>query len=300
MKKWIWAVLIFLVAGVVGGYAVSHYRAEQLQYNRNVTNGKTAIEQANYTVAKNYFSRALTMKKDDQHATNLLAQTKRYVRATSEFKRNEFTSARNDYKAVTSYEKASTTLKERSETKIKLIDKIKRNVKKFNKQLQTAKEMNAAWNFYGSNSEIDSLLSNKEFEKGYYKTIYDQVLVLQRFNNAGIVADQGSFSTDTTPDDNQSSASTSSNQQTFPQYGGPGPSVAPAPEQPVSEKSDIESSSKSTSESQEESSATESSSSSEKEDESSSSAAKVTASKAKDKSESKSKDKLKVTKDEEA
>lgn len=42
MKKWIWAVLIFLVAGVVGGYAVAHYHEEQVQYERNITNGKTA------------------------------------------------------------------------------------------------------------------------------------------------------------------------------------------------------------------------------------------------------------------
>ncbi len=39
MKKWIWAVLIFLVAGVVGGYSVAHYPENELQYQRNITNG---------------------------------------------------------------------------------------------------------------------------------------------------------------------------------------------------------------------------------------------------------------------
>ncbi|XID86652.1 hypothetical protein ACF0HX_03725 [Pediococcus pentosaceus] len=220
MKKWIWAVLIFLVAGVVGGYAVAHYHEEQVQYERNITNGKTAIDQTNYTAAKNYFSRAITIRKDDQQAANLLAQTKMYMRASSEFKSNEFTSARGDYQTVLTYKKASATLKQRSETKVKLIDKIKQNVKKFNKKLTTAKQKNEAWDFYGSNAIIDGLLSDKEFSKEYYKTIYDQALVLQRFNNAGIVADQNSFNTDTTPDNNENSMESGSGQQGLPRYGG--------------------------------------------------------------------------------
>ncbi|MCT1177363.1 hypothetical protein EFL77_02370 [Pediococcus pentosaceus] len=236
MKKWIWAVLIFLVAGVVGGYAVAHYHEEQVQYERNITNGKTAIDQTNYTAAKNYFSRAITIRKDDQQAANLLAQTKMYMRASSEFKSNEFTSARGDYQTVLTYKKASATLKQRSETKVKLIDKIKQNVKKFNKKLTTAKQKNEAWDFYGSNAIIDGLLSDKEFSKEYYKTIYDQALVLQRFNNAGIVADQNSFNTDTTPDNNENSMESGSGQQGLPRYGGPIPSSTAVPDKTVPSK----------------------------------------------------------------
>ncbi|WWL93819.1 hypothetical protein V6R94_09695 [Pediococcus acidilactici] len=35
----------FLVAGVVGGYSVAHYHENELQYQRNITNGQTAIAQ---------------------------------------------------------------------------------------------------------------------------------------------------------------------------------------------------------------------------------------------------------------
>ncbi len=100
MKKWIWAVLIFLVAGVVGGYSVLIITKIELQYQRNITNGQTAIAQKNYAAAKNYFSRALTKKKNDREATNLLDQTRQFTRAESEFKSNEFTSARLDYQNV--------------------------------------------------------------------------------------------------------------------------------------------------------------------------------------------------------
>lgn len=224
MKRWIWAVLIFLVAGVVGGYSVAHYHEEELQYSRNVVNGQTAIEQANYAAAENYFSRALTKKKDDQTATALLRQTKKFVRAESEFKSHEFTSARIDYRSAKQYQQGSKTLKDRADTRITLIDKIKKNVKKFNKELKQAKSMNAAWNFYGSNAIIDGLLSSKEFKKNYYSTLYDQVIILQRFNNAGIVADQSAFSDDTTPDNDEENTPSGPNRSGItPQYRGPGP-----------------------------------------------------------------------------
>jgi hypothetical protein len=224
MKRWIWAVLVFLVAGVVGGYSLAHYHENELQYNRDIVNGETAIEQKNYVAAENYFSRALTKKKDDEAATDLLAQTKKYVRAESEFKNNEFTSARMDYRVVKMhYDKGSKTLKQQAQARVNLIDKIKKNVKDFNNQLEDAKMMNAAWNFYGSNATIDGLLSNSDFTKKYYQTLYDQALILQRFNNAGIVADQSSFSTDTTIDSDQTKSAKRANASKIPQYNGPGP-----------------------------------------------------------------------------
>lgn len=257
MKRWIWAVLIFLVAGVVGGYSVAHYHEDQLQYSRNVVNGQTAIEQSNYAAAENYFSRALTKKKYDPVANDLFEQTKKFVRAESEFKSHEFTSARIDYQGVDKYKKGSKTLKERAEDKIALIDKIKKNVKKFNKQLEEAKKMNAAWNFYGSNATIDSLLSSAEFKKSYYATLYDQAVILQRFNNAGIVADQSAFSDDTTPDNGGGS---SSNQPSIaPRYRGPGPATAPStPDKKASSSSSSKKSSESSSKAKDESSTSDS------------------------------------------
>lgn len=229
MKKWIWAVLIFLVAGVVGGYSVAHYHENELQYQRNITNGQTAIAQKNYAAAKNYFSRALTKKKNDREATNLLDQTRQFTRAESEFKSNEFTSARLDYQNVLKISDGSRTLKERSQARVKLIKKIRANFKKFSKQLKKAKKLNAAWDFYASNAQLDLLLSNEEFNKGYYETLHDQALTLQRFNNAGIVADQGAFNSDTTPDNNQGAANKSLKPKVKPRYEGPTTTKPAAP-----------------------------------------------------------------------
>lgn len=78
----------------------------------------------NYAAAKNYFSRALTKKKNDREATNLLDQTRQFTRAESEFKSNEFTSARLDYQNVLKISDGSRTLKERSQARIKLIKKL--------------------------------------------------------------------------------------------------------------------------------------------------------------------------------
>lgn len=229
MKKWIWAVLIFLVAGVVGGYSVAHYHENELQYQRNITNGQTAIVQKNYAAAKNYFSRALTKKKSDRQATHLLEQTQQFTRAESEFKSNEFTSARLDYKNVLKISDGSKVLKERSRARIKLIKKIRTNFKKFNKQLEKAKKLNEAWDFYASNAQLDLMLSDEEFSKGYYGALRDQALTLQRFNNAGIVADRDAFNNDTTPDNNQGSGSKAANPKVKPRYEGPTttPSTAP-------------------------------------------------------------------------
>ncbi|GEP20170.1 hypothetical protein [Pediococcus argentinicus] len=209
MKKWIWAIVIFLVVGVVGGYSYSHYREVRNQYNQDILNGEVAVKQKHYAAAQNYFSDALIRVQNDKKAQDLLDQTKKFVRAESELNSHQFAMAKQSYKDVLSYKKGSSVLDKRADDRISLVDQVQKNFKRFSSMLQKAQEYNAAQMFMDSNSELDLLFSETDFKQSYYETLRDQATKLRQSNNMGLV------NTDNTlklPRKDDSSADTNTNQ----------------------------------------------------------------------------------------
>lgn len=200
LKRWIWIILIVIVAGSVSGYSIAHYRENNRQYNQDLVSGRLAIDNKNYAAAQNYFSDALLKKRNDKAANDLLHQTQRIVKANSAFKGQEFNNAKREYKVVSrDYPMGSKTLAKLGEKQYSLVVKVQKKFKDFSKQLKIAKELNASQMFMQSNAELDLLFSDGSFKDSYYSTLYDQATKLQDANNNGMVNSNNSIgSSDTT------------------------------------------------------------------------------------------------------
>ena len=193
MKKIIWTILIVLTAGLIGGYSIAYFHQRQLDFNNNIVNGKTALENKSYTAAEKYFSRASQLNSGDEEAPILLNQTKLFVKADAELDSNEFTGALIDFKSVQDTKNGSQTLKQRSKQQISLINHIKSKYKKFNADLKQAQKQNLAFDFYGSNATLNKMFDDQDFNQKYYSVIYDQAKMLQQYNNDKMLASENAL-----------------------------------------------------------------------------------------------------------
>ncbi|AEV95854.1 hypothetical protein [Pediococcus claussenii] len=207
MKRWIWIILIVIVAGSVSGYSIAHYRENNRQYNQDLVSGRLAIENKNYAAAQNYFSDALLKKRNDKAANDLLHQTQRIVKADSAFKGQEFNNAKREYKVVSrDYPMGSKTLTRLGKKQYSLVIKVQKKFKDFSEQLKVAKELNASQMFMQSNAQLDLLFNDGSFKDSYYSTLYDQATKLQDANNSGMINSNNSIGSSDT-------AGTSGNQE---------------------------------------------------------------------------------------
>ncbi|WP_304056941.1 hypothetical protein [Levilactobacillus namurensis] len=208
MKKWGWVVATIVVALLIGGYAYSNHHATAKEYDAAMTNGRTALQAKNYTQAETYFQNALKRKLNDPKAQTYLLQTQRFVAGENALTARKFANAQNRYQKVQDTKDGSSVLRQRAKKRLTQVKGIRANVAQFKAILKQAQAQNQALDYGKSNSTLDQLFTNKQFQESYYKNLYTQALALRKANNASQSA--ASSSTTTTSD----SAATSSSRDT--------------------------------------------------------------------------------------
>ncbi|GEO74961.1 lipoprotein [Levilactobacillus namurensis DSM 19117] len=208
MKKWVWVVATIVVALLIGGYAYSNHHATAKEYDAAMTNGRTALQAKNYTQAETYFQNALKRKLNDPKAQTYLLQTQRFVAGENALTARKFANAQNRYQKVQDTKDGSGVLRQRAKKRLTQVKGIRANVAQFKAILKQAQAQNQALDYGKSNSTLDQLFTNKQFQESYYKNLYTQALALRKANNASQSA--ASSSTTTTSD----SAATSSSRDT--------------------------------------------------------------------------------------
>lgn len=210
LKKWTWVIVTFVVILIVGGYAFSRHQSIENQYHLEMENAAAAIKDNNYTAAENYFQSALTRRNSDPTATNRLKQTKTFVNGMDQLENHHFSASKRTFARVYKIHKGSEVLNERAHKKIKEIEVVQKNVTKYNKTLDYARELNQAQSFELSNEQLDTLFNTKEFKKGYYSSIWKSAKALQKSNKTGLAQAVMPGSTNGNPQSSATSESSTS------------------------------------------------------------------------------------------
>lgn len=186
MRKWAWVIVTFVVILIVGGYAFSRHQSIEKQYHLEMENAAAAIKDKNYTAAENYFQSALTRRNSDPTATHRLKQTKTFVNGMDQLENHHFSASKRTFQQVYTIHNGSEVLNDRAHQQIKEIEVVQKNVTKYNKTLDYARELNQAQSFELSNEQLDILFNTKEFKKGYYTSIWKAARALQKSNKTGL------------------------------------------------------------------------------------------------------------------
>lgn len=192
MKKWLWVLVVAVVALGVGGYSYSRHQIQERSYAADMQTGRQAIKAKKYTQAENAFTRATRTKASDTVAQRYLSQTQTYVAGTKAISSRQFTAASDDFNTVISVKKGSDVLVARAKTSLSLVKTIVANRKTDNKNYQKALELNQANEFTDSNGVLTVMFQSKTFSQSYYKDIYRKAKGLQKENNAALKSLTGS------------------------------------------------------------------------------------------------------------
>ncbi|WP_283680308.1 hypothetical protein [Lentilactobacillus sp. Marseille-Q4993] len=201
MKKWIWIIVVIIVAGSIGGYAYARHTQNEKLYTQEIKRGNAQISDQDYKGAEKSFSDALKRKSNGTKAKTLRNQTRKFMDANELLNNKKFKDSQDKYREVTAIKKGNEQLVDRANSQIKLLDKIQANVKSYTAAYTAALEQNKNKQYADSNDTLNKLLKDKNFQQPYYTDILQKVVQLQTNNNAAL--SNQSQSTDTN-DDNDS------------------------------------------------------------------------------------------------
>lgn len=218
MKRWVWAVVAVVVAVLVGGYAYSNHQITENQYRTEMSNGKSAIQDKQYTKAESHFENALKRKTNDSAAQRYLDQTQAFVSGKNAMTDRHFQSAKDYFTTVKNTQNTSGILVSRAKSRLKTLKIVMANVKKYNKLYNEAVTQNKAMEYEASNNTLNQLFSDTEFSKAYYKNIYEKAKDLQEANNKGMTGESSTPSTNSSS--SSSTALTESEKQAADAYQG--------------------------------------------------------------------------------
>ncbi|AVK63829.1 cell surface protein [Lactobacillus sp. CBA3606] len=208
MKKWVWMIVIVVVALGVGGYTYSRHQLQERSYASEMKTGKQAIKDQQYTKATTYFTKASRTKGSDTVAERYLSQTQTYVSAKKALQARQFTTAKADFTTVKQTKHGSSTLVTRATAKLSLIKTVMQHRTAYQAKYRQAAKLNQTNDFTDSNGILTVLFQSKRFSQHYYQDIYKKAKALRKENNAALKALTGS-----TPviNDSTQSATTSAN-----------------------------------------------------------------------------------------
>ncbi|USS88804.1 tetratricopeptide repeat protein [Fructilactobacillus cliffordii] len=186
MKKWIWGIVIVVIVAVFGGWMYASHSNGTQAYASQLSDGKTALQDSNYSKAKDNFQAAVDKKPNSKEANALLNQTQHFIDGNTQMKDKQFKNAKKSYSAVKNEKNGSNVMVKRAEAKVKTTDEVIKNDGLFKKIYKEAVRQHNDKKYDASNQTLQGILTAHMINQSYYSDIKKQAKDLKKSNDKAL------------------------------------------------------------------------------------------------------------------
>ncbi|WP_409021809.1 hypothetical protein ACE83Q_05885 [Dellaglioa sp. P0083] len=186
MKKWVWGLVAVVIVGMFGGYGLTKHAEANKNYNTAMKNGKTAIQDAKYTEAENYFDVALKKKSNDATAQAYKTQVTHYKAVLNKTEARQYSKAKDAISIVLADHDGSAVIKKRATNLKKELTTVLEKRTLFTKTYNEAMNLNTEYSYTASNDKLTEILNDSSIDKNYYSDLKEKATDLQQKNDKNL------------------------------------------------------------------------------------------------------------------
>ncbi|USS87917.1 hypothetical protein M3M39_00035 [Fructilactobacillus hinvesii] len=186
MKKWIWGIIIVVIVAVFGGWMYAGHSNGTKAYASQISSGKSALNDANYSKAKDDFQAAVDKKPKSKEANALLNQTQHFIDGNDQMKDKQFTNAKQSYCAVKDEKNGSNVMVKRANGKVKTVNEVIKNDGLFKKIYKEAVKQHNDKKYDASNQTLQGILTAHVINQKYYSDIKQKAKDLKKSNDKAL------------------------------------------------------------------------------------------------------------------
>lgn len=212
MKKWVWGLVAVVIVGMFGGYGLTKHAEANKNYNTAMKNGKTAIQDAKYTEAENYFDVALKKQSNDATAQAYKTQVTHYKAVLNKTEARQYSKAKDAISIVLADHDGSAVIKKRATNLKKELTTVLEKRALFTKTYNEAMNLNTEYSYTASNDKLTEILKDSSIDKNYYSDLKEKATDLQQKNDKNLATIGYPTSSSSSSSLSSSTSSTSSSQ----------------------------------------------------------------------------------------